>query len=609
MVKETILHHLRELGKPMGLTDAHIQLDHPTEARFGDYTTNMAMIAAKLLKKSPMVIAEELKVRLTTLQIEGVQKTDIAAPGFLNFWISEEGLIKEVNSLLTLQKNVAISGRFANKKIMVEFTDPNPFKEFHIGHLYSNAVGESVSRLFETRGANVWRANFFGDVGMHVAKAIFGLRQKMKDEGLTINDLEKRPLKERVKYMGEAYAMGSAAYDKKDPQIEEEIKQLNLLIFIAAQQQWQETKGFTPKVDYRKYVKTIDEKQLLEIKELWVTGRQWSLEYFETIYARLGTKFNGYYPESLTGEWGYDFIMQGLQKGIFEKSDGAVVYRGDKVGLHTRVFINKLGLPTYEGKDIGNAPYKYSEFPYDISVVVTGNEINEYFKVVLAAMKEVNPELGAKTVHIGHGMVRLPEGKMSSRTGNVKTGEWLLDEAKQRVRSVFSDMDEETLEIVAVGAVKYALLKIGVGKDVVFNFDESVSLEGNSGPYLQYTYVRTQSVLSKAGIEKNSHPELLSGSYEMPDQVRHDNLEVEEMILLRTLYVYHEMVDMAGLRLSPSILANYLFNLAQIYNLFYQKHHILTSDKREFRVGLTGAVGKVLGHGLYLLGIKVPSKM
>ena len=331
---------------------------------------------------------------------------------------------------------------------------------------------------------------------------------------------------------------------------------------------------------------------------LYETGRQWSLEAFEVIYKRLGTKFDFYYFESEVGEPGKKLVLEFLKKGVFEKSDGAIIFRGEKMGLHNRVFINSLGLPTYEAKEMGLAPTKYKDFPYDVSIIVTGNEVSAYFKVVLAALSKVSPDLAKKTTHIGHGMVRLPEGKMSSRTGNIKTGEWLLDETKKRLLEAYPSMQESIAEKVAVGAVKYALLRVGVGRDIVFNFDSSLSFEGESGPYLQYTYARTQSVLKKIKSEKlkvKSEKELTG----------------EEQLALRLLYRFPEIAEEAAENYAPSTLCTYLFDLAQAFNLFYQKDPILSAEEktRELRIVLTKRVGEVLKTGLHLLGIAAPQRM
>ena len=286
---------------------------------------------------------------------------------------------------------------------------------------------------------------------------------------------------------------------------------------------------------------------------------------------------------------------------------------------------------------MGLAATKYKDFPYDLSIIITAHEQSDYFKVVLKALSLIEPELARKTKHISHGVVRLPIGKMSSRSGTIITGEWLLDEVKKRIRERYKDMDERVAEMVAVGAVKYALLKSGIGKDLSFDFDESISLEGNSGPYLQYTFARTQSVLAKVKSQKSTHSTSsglmlseveaskvksdketvipsaarnpLGISHFVRDDIANFKLESEELSLLRALYRFPEVVGEAAGSFAPNLLCNYLFDLSQKFNLFYQKHKIIESDNREFRLALTAAVGQVIENGLDLLGIQAPKRM
>lgn len=599
-LKHQLTSQVAETLKQLDLEDIFPQIDYPSDPKNGDYATNVAFVAAKRLGKHPMEFAEEIVTKLKGQKShrKTIAHLEVAKPGFINFRISDELLVETVGKLVN-EKNADNRGKsLLNKKIMVEFTDPNPFKEFHIGHLYSNIVGESLCRIFEYCGATVWRVDYFGDVGMHVAKAVWGLQRKIKDQKSHLKDLEKKSLDERVKLMGEAYASGATAFEE-DAKAAEDIKHLNLLVYLAAQRMWQEEKGVTPSVDYRKD-KAINEQELEDVYQLYTTGRQWSLAYFETIYERLGTKFAAYYPESLASEKGYQLVRQFLAKGVFVQSQGAVVFPGEQFDLHTRVFINALGLPTYEAKELGLAPWKYKEFPYDTSIILTGNEINEYFKVLIAAMKQVEPELGEKTKHIGHGMVRLPEGKMSSRTGKIKTGESLLDQAAEEALKLLEQKDDKKLaEVIGQAAVKYAFLKQSIGKDVTFNFSESITFEGNSGPYLQYTFARTQSVLRKAGISHITY------------HISNIKFEPEERDIMRLLIRFTDIVEEAAARYSPNLLASYLFDLAQAYNLFYQKCPILKAEeeKMHLRLLLTQASGEIIKNGLYLLGIEAPERM
>ena len=263
-------------------------------------------------------------------------------------------------------------------------------------------------------------------------------------------------------------------------------------------------------------------------------------------------------------------------------------------------FINSQGLPTYEAKELGLAPYKYEEFPYDLSVIVTGNEINEYFKVLLKALSMIRPELAERTRHISHGMVRLPTGKMSSRTGSVITGDSLLNDVKEVILERSKEdgrIDEVTADHIGVGAIKYSLLKSGLGKDVTFNIDESISIEGNSGPYLLYSYVRTLSILNKAGgIDLNKN---IDGS----------DFEEGEERLLRVLGQFSAVVEEAGKSFSPSDVCTYLYSLAKEFNLFYEKNKIIGNERQNIRLHIIHSTGQVLKNGLSLLGIRTVEKM
>ncbi|MBI1919433.1 arginine--tRNA ligase [Candidatus Microgenomates bacterium] len=594
-MKQQIISALKKALGELGVSGVEPVVEAPGESSHGDYSTNVALnlksqivnlkSATQKLKpgKSPIELAQQIvKILNTKYQILNTDRIEAVVPGFINFWLSKEFLISQLSKEATPLRPSSSVG----SKVMVEFTDPNPFKEFHIGHLYSNIVGESLCRLLEAEGAEVKRANYQGDVGMHIAKALYALLQisNLSSKGGSASggksqtsNVQKQDVKTRVEFLGEAYALGAKAYEE-DEAAKKEINELN---------------------------KKIYEKDP-DVMGVYNKGRQWSLDYFESIYKRLGTKFDFYYFESEVGEIGLKLVKEYLEKGVFEESEGAVIFPGKQFGLHTRVFINSLGLPTYEAKELGLAPTKYQDFAYDQSLIITGNEIIEYFKVLLSALAKIRPDLALKTKHIPHGMVRLAQGKMSSRTGNIITGPWLLDEAKAKIKEKFGDITEEVAEQVAVGAVKYALLKSSIGKDIAFSFEESINLEGNSGPYIQYTYARTQSVLAKV---KTPHFAPLSGASRGKQNSKVNKLNSEELTLLRLLHHFPEVVGEASQNFAPNLLCNYLFNLAQSFNLFYQKHQVIGSQQEAFRLALTSAVGQTLNNGLYLLGIQAPERM
>ena len=476
---------------------------------YGALQKDAPELLASLQVSNPRELAQKIADELVQGTTEVFADVSVAGAGFVNMRLTTSFILAQLSDHCT-EAAIQIDQELQDQKIMVEFTDPNPFKELHIGHLYSNTVGEAISRILEAQGAIVHRACYQGDVGMHVAKSIWGMRQLFTEEfaelsySEALQKLEMQNLSSRVKFLGRSYAVGATAY-KEDPAAAEEMKDINYLTFLSGQENLVAEGGWEPQVDYRQYVAQTN-LDFEEIKTLYTQGRAWSLDYFNQMYERIGMQFDNFFYESVVGEYGAKIVKEFLKKGVFEESQGAVIFPGKKHGLHDRVFINSLGLPTYEAKELGLAPEKYRRFAYDTSLIITGNEIDEYFKVLLKALEFTNPDLRAKTKHLSHGMVRLPEGKMSSRTGKILSAQWLIDEAHTRITTVLADTREhmsqadrdQISEVVGLSAIKFAFLKQSVGKDIAFNFEESLAFSGNSGPYLLYSYVRTKSVLQKA---------------------------------------------------------------------------------------------------------------
>lgn len=605
MLKREIKKHLKKIVSDLIKDPVDIKVNVPEFLTQGDYTTNIALVlfGNKDFQNnhknfnSPRQLAEYMKHQLENLNLKIFDHIKVEGPGFINFWVNKKILIDSMIQIVKLKERFGFSEEDARKKIMVEFTDPNPFKEFHIGHLYSNSVGESIARLLESQNAEVARVCYQGDVGLHVAKAIWGMREKFRihSSEFKIEEMERLRLSEQAKFLGESYALGAKEFEKSED-VKAQIYTLNKIIY---------------------------DKSDSEVNLLYEMGRRWSLDYFESLYTRLGTRFAYYFFESQAAAVGMALVSAHMGS-VFQEDAGAVIFPGKKYGLHNRVFVNSHGLPTYEAKDLALAPLKYKAFPYDLSIIVTANEQNAYFDVILKALSFIDPDLAAKTHHIGHGTVMLPSGKMSSRTGDVISGEWLLDATKKKIHENYPEMTGETAEMVAISAIKYAFLRSGIGQDITFSFEESISLDGNSGPYLQYTAVRCKSIIRKG--QDVSFNLQINPSY----QIQNARFEQEELELLRFLLHYSEVVQDAAEKYSPNILCNYLFNLAQKFNLFYQKHSILGLDKnkeeqgvslqqkkgvflnddfRSFRLALTSAAGQILQNGLSLLGIQVPEKM
>lgn len=557
-------------------------VSHPKDESHGDYATNLPLLLAKKLVKNPREVAEKI---ITSLQNDtelatliDTTKIEVAGAGFINFWLKNDYLLSQTKS--AKGEGYGRSTRLVGQKVMVEYTDPNPFKEMHIGHLMSNTIGESIARLIEMSGAEVKRACYQGDVGLHVAKAVWGMIHKSQISNSQISnwtlEWQDKSLSERQKFMGEAYALGATKYEENEGARAEMIT-LNKQIYDRSDE---------------------------AINALYDAGRAWSLEYFETIYARLGTKFDQYFFESEAGPVGLKVVDEALEKGVLEIGEGgAVVYKGEKEGLHTRVFRNKLGLATYEGKELGLAKTKYERYQYDKSYIVTANEITEYFKILISVMKQLYPELGNKTVHVPHGVMKLTTGKMSSRTGKVVTGEGLLNELKDVVLAKMGERAVEKKEVVAdrvaVAALKYTVLRQQVGGDIVYEPEKMTNLEGATGPFVQYTYARCSSILRKFQINNSQILKLKT-----------ENMVEQEMSLLRWLYRYPEVIEEAGRALAPHMIAGYVYELAARFNSFYQSCRVEEDGEvNQFRYELTEAVANVLKSGLSALGIAAPEEM
>lgn len=555
-----------------------VVLVHPKELENGDYTLIVNDSKAE-------EYFEKLKVKL----IPEVKSINFIAPRFINIYLSEQFFAESVQEVNEKGKKFGETKLLAGQKIVIEHTQPNPFKEFHIGHLMNNAIGESVSRILKTKGAHVKICSYHGDVGLHVAKAIWDMKNK---ELYMIKN---------VKDVAASYVKGSALYETS-ASFRKSIDELNKKIYT---------------------------KEDATINQLYDIGRKSSLEYFELIYKKLDSNFDKHFFESESGEIGKGIVKENIGK-IFEESEGAVVFRGENFEpkTHTRVFLNKDGLPTYEAKELGLAKMKVDEFgDYDQSITVTANEQDSFFDVVEVAIGEIFQKLKGKLKHLSHGMLRLPSGKMSSRTGDVITAESLIDQVKEKVLEKIKDREfseeekENIAEMVAIGAIKYSILRQAIGGDIVFDFDKSISFEGDSGPYLQYTVVRAKSVLEKADPAKNVFSKKSSGLLAslgqtffsknfLQDKIaRPETFEITEIEKL--LYRFPEVVERAGREYAPHHLVTYLTELASAFNSFYGNEKIINEgdSSSAYKVALTEATAHVLKNGLHLLGIKVPERM
>lgn len=535
--------------------DIEPELSRPAE-QFGDYSSNVALQVAERLQKDPRQIAQAISGELKS---ESISKIEVAGPGFINISLTDAALAKSVERATVLPKINA------GQEIVVEYSDPNPFKVLHVGHLYTSVVGDAIAKLLEATGANVHRVNFGGDVGLHVAKAMWSILRRLGGEypeKLTQIAQEKGP-----EWLSEAYIEGNKAYED-DEEAKTQIAELNKKIY---------------------QLHANNDRSSNFAKIYWLS-RDWSYKYFKAFYKTIGSHFEKYYPESETVEAGLKVVRENIGK-VFEESNGAIVFKGEVHNMHTRVFVNSQGLPTYETKDVGLIFKKWQDYHFDKSIVITGNEIYEYMQVVLKAIEQIAPELAKKTTHLTHGLVKLAGSvKMSSREGNIVKAADVLAAANKANKEI---NQKENFD-VALGAIKYAFLKHRIGADIIYNPQESVSLQGNSGPYLQYAYARARSILAKAAAQP-MHQEV--------------NFETDERKLACKISQYPEVVEQATLELLPSHICTYLYELAQTFNRFYEENRVIGSDRETLRLKLTDAYAVVLKHGLSLLNIPAPERL
>lgn len=552
-----------------------------------DFASNVAMQLAKLVHKAPVAIAEELKdAFLADAEASGMAwRVEIAGPGFMNFISPDEYFYGKVADFAKGQEHLtkgSVWSEYDGKVVVCEFSDPNPFKVLHVGHLYTSMVGDSISRILEMAGAKVVRANFGGDVGLHVGKTIWALLQQLPSH-LVIEEIAK------------AYVEGTRAYEE-DEQAKAEITEINRMVYEIALQEFgdiREWPGHEMGDDQEGVALALDKE---EIKTIYLKGRELSYKYFEDFYARIGVKFDRYYPESTVAVRGLKEVRQGLDRGVYEESNGAVVYKGEKFGLHTRVFINQNGLPTYEAKDVGLIFTKWDDYHFDESVVITGNDIIEYMKVVLASVSEMAPKLSERTRHLTHGQVKLPGNeKMSSRKGNfLKAVDVIEMVAQELVESTGQPADEK----VVLAALRYAFLKYKMGGDIIFDPKESVAMTGNSGVYLLYSTVRAKKVLQRVGNSASQSNDTVANS---------ETSFVRK--LSKKIVQYQDVLKEAVAEKAPNKICAYLFELAQEFSRFYENVKVIGNENEAELIVVVQAYTNVMEHGLGLLGIEVPEEM
>lgn len=543
--------------------DIPVVLTRPDE-QFGDYATNVALQLSKQLGKNPREIAQTI---VDSLQHPMIDRAEVAGPGFINLWVSNAVLHVELDKMTENQGlSYGKSAAYAGKQVVAEYSDPNPFKVLHAGHLYTSVIGDAIANLYEYAGAAVHRVNFGGDVGLHVGKTMWAILNDL--EGENPEKLQAIAETERSEWMARCYVTGTNAYEDDDS-AKLAIVELNKKVYAIHAAHDHDS----------------------PLAQIYWTCREWSYDYFKAFYETIGTTFEKFYPESSVADLGLKTVKEQLEKGVFVQSDGAVVFKGEQYGLHTRVFINGEGIPTYEAKDVGLIMQKWEDYHFDKSVVITGNEQEQYMTVVLKAVEQFHPDLVAATSHLTHGLVKLQGGvKMSSRKGNILRAVDILEAADAANKELTGKESRDSV----LGAVKYAFLKNRMGGDLVYDPVESVSLHGNSGTYLQYAYVRALSIIRKK-------TDVVA--------VADWQLDAGERSLLKKMSEYPEVIHKATDDMAPHLICTYLYELSQKFNNFYEHNRVIGDEREDYRIKIVSAYTGILRNGLQVLGIPTPERM
>ncbi len=529
-------------------------LEKPPKPELGDLAFPCFELAKKR-KRNPSEVAKEIANKLKP---RGLVSEIRAVGPYVNFFLNMHKFSEEV--LRTVLKEGKNYGKGTKRgRIIVEFCHVNTHKAFHIGHVRNTCLGEAISRLLEFQGYKVLRFNYQGDIGPHVARCLWGLeRLKLK---------EPKSIHEKGRWLGLVYSMASKKISK-NKKFEEEVKELTKQLYEGKS----------------------------ELMKLWKETRKWSLSYFDSIYRDLDVKFDKFFFESDFGKTSLLEVRKLLKKGLAKESDGAIIFDLKKYGLDVAVLVSKEGYPLYHAKDIALARKEFSYKP-DRVIHVVASEQDFYFRQLFKILEFVKKEWSKKNYHLSYGLVNLKTGKMSSREGSLVTYDELIEKLRSHAlkESKKATNLKRIAEIVAIGALKYDMLKMSENKNILFDWKDALDLQGNSAPYLQYTHARAKSILRKA----NFRP-----------KVKGDELLLEkEKTLVKEISSFPKVVSDAAENGRPHTLANYLYKLCNEFNEYYQTIPVLKSKQKSSRLALVKAVSIVLKNGLKLLGIEAPEKM
>ena len=572
--------------------DAQVTLQKTKKEFVGDWTL-VCFPLLKISRKNPAATAEEIGAYLKENDSKISDYNVIN--GFLNLSIN-------ANSWVDLLENINKDEKFGTKEVtensplvMIEYSSPNTNKPLHLGHIRNNLLGFSLSEIMKANGYKVVKTNIVNDRGIHICKSM--LAWQKFGNGATPESIGKKG----DHLVGDYYVAFDKAYKA-------EIKEL-----MAGGMDEEEAKKEAPLMKEAQEMLRKWEAGDEEVRALWKTMNDWVYAGFDETYKRLGVDFDKIYYESDTYLVGKEKVLSGLEKGLFfKKEDGSVWADMTDQGLDQKLLLRADGTSVYMTQDIGTATLRFSDFPIDKMIYVVGNEQNYHFQVLSILLDRLGMEWGKDLVHFSYGMVELPEGKMKSREGTVVDADDLVDEMVGTATEISKELgkldglSEEEIssicEMIGLGGLKYFILKVDPRKNMTFNPKESIDFNGNTGSFIQYTHARICSVLRKAAEQGIALAELNKDI----------ELKEKEVSLIQALAAFPSVVAQAGKEYSPSLIANYTYDLVKEYNQFYHDFSILkeeNADLKNMRLVLSANVAKVIKTAMSLLGIKVPEKM
>ena len=572
-----------------------IQLQE-TRPEFEGELTLVVFPLLKTSRNSPEATAQDMGEYLTQKCPDLISKFNVVK-GFLNLSIASAQWIQLLEEIEHNPKFGFLPVTDESPLVMIEYSSPNTNKPLHLGHVRNNLLGWALAQVMEANGNRVVKTNIVNDRGIHICKSMLAWQKYGNGETPETSG------KKGDHLIGDYYV----AFDKH---YREEVKQL-----VAQGMDEEKAKQEAPLIKEAHDMLVRWEQNDPEVRGLWKTMSDWVYAGFDETYKALGVGFDKIYYESDTYLEGREKVEEGLEKGFFyRREDGSVWADLTKEGLDEKLLLRSDGTSVYMTQDIGTAKLRFQDFPIDNMIYVVGNEQNYHFQVLSILLDKLGFKWGKDLVHFSYGMVELPNGKMKSREGTVVDADDLvatmiedaLQMSEDKIKKLEGITEEETREIariVGMGALKYFILKVDARKNMLFDPEESIDFNGNTGPFIQYTYARIRSILRKAAEQGISIPETLPTSAELSDK---------EISLIQHLNGFTATLRQAGADYNPASIANYCYELVKEYNQFYHDFSVLreeNADKQAVRLALSSAVAQVVKNGMSLLGIEVPERM